>query len=144
MILLTHARPGLLLWLTSPYFSDAYGHRGDSANDVRFGWESKISDLSPRLWTRNKDKLVPVEFTPTAGVTTAEFDEIDGAVELVLPIAWFYLILVLVNLDERARANQGKERVILKSDVPAETVPQVQLLQKTDGNLPPGFKHARD
>jgi hypothetical protein len=45
-------------------------------------------------------------------VTIAEFDEIDGAVELVLPAASLYLVLVLVNLDERIRANQGKERVV--------------------------------
>jgi Type II CAAX prenyl endopeptidase Rce1-like len=51
---------------------------------------------------------------------------------------------MLVNLHERAWANQGKERVVFESDVPAKAVPQVQLLQKTDGNLPPAFKHARD
>jgi hypothetical protein len=51
---------------------------------------------------------------------------------------------VLVNLDQRTWPNQGKERVILKSDVPAKPGPQVQLLQKTDGNLLPAFKHARN
>ena len=126
------------------HFCNSHSHRSDSADDVRLGWISKVPDLTSRLGTRNQDKLIPVEFTPTAGVTTTEFDEIDGTVELVLPIARFYLVLVIVNLDERAWPNQRKERVILESDVPPKAIPQVQLLQESDGDITPRFKHSRD
>jgi len=44
--------------------------------------------------------LASVEFAPTAGVTIPQFDEIDRAVEFVLPITRLYSALPLINLDE--------------------------------------------
>src|SRR6266849_6114026 len=112
------------------HFRYAHGHRGDSADNVCFIWVSKLADLSARLGTGNQNQLVPIQFTPTAGVTISELDEIDRAVEFVLPITSLHLVLPFINLDERSGADQGIKRVIVKPEVSTKTVLQIHLLQK--------------
>ena len=59
-----------------------------------------MADLSSGLRIRDQEQLVPVQLTPTAGVTISELDEKDRAVKFVLPGARLDLVLPLIDLNE--------------------------------------------
>src|SRR5947207_10806755 len=69
------ARQPSQLCLRPLYFGNAHGHRCHSADYVPIGWITNVTDLPPRLWARNQNQLLSIEFTPTAGITVSEFDE---------------------------------------------------------------------
>jgi len=87
-----------------------------------------MPDLPTRLRTRDQNELLSIEFTPTAGIPVSELDEIDGAVEFVLPTARLHFVLPGINLYERSGRNEGIKCVILKPDVPTKAVAQIHLL----------------
>src|SRR5258707_7775465 len=132
------------LWGASFDLCYPHGDRCDSTDYVPVRWIANVADLPSGLRTRNQNQLLPIEFTPTAGVTVSELDEIDGAIEFVLPTTWLHLVLSCIDLDKRPGADERIECVILKPDISAKTVPQIQLLQQDNGNLTPTFKHARN
>ena len=68
---------------------------------------------------------------PTASVTiVSEFDEIDGAVMLAGPLSFDDPVLVRIDLDKCAGADQGIQRVILSPDVPVENIACSGVLRK--------------
>ena len=78
----------------------AAGFKAVAESDACIGRVTNLANLSSGLRIRDQEQLVPIQFTPTTGVTISEFDEKDGAVKFVLPGSWLDFFLPLIDLDE--------------------------------------------
>ena len=59
-------------------------------------------------------------FAPTANLGVAQFDKINGATEFVFPIAALDLVLLCIDLDERAGTDQRIQCVVVEPNVPVK------------------------
>src|SRR5689334_21752328 len=92
---------------------------------------AKRADWNGRLRVRNNQQAASFMVAPTASVTiVSEFDEIDGAVMLAGPLSFDDPVLVRIDLDKCAGADQGIQRVILSPDVPVENIACSGVLRK--------------
>ena len=125
------------------HLSNAHRNRGDPADNFCFVRVPEMSDMPTRLWTRNQDQLVSVQFAPTASVSIPKFDEIDGAIEFIFPSSRFYFVLTSVDLYKRTWSDEGEKSVIFEPNVATKAMAKIQLLQKSGGNLTPCVKHLK-
>jgi hypothetical protein len=124
------------------YFCDAHGDGRDPADNVSVGWITNMPGPCSRMGSGNENQLVAVQLAPTAHVATPELNEIDGTIEVVLPIP-YDLSLSGVYFHEGARADQRVQGVILYPDIPIHRISPIHLLQQVNWNVGPAFKHLR-
>src|ERR1700733_10716301 len=68
---------------------NTHGYGRDPADDGGVAWIADVAGLTSRLWSRNENQLVTMQFAPTAYIAIAEFKEKDWTVMLVMPIQWW-------------------------------------------------------
>src|ERR1700740_3566602 len=83
-----------------------------------------------------------LQFAPRASVAIAQFHKINGTVELRAPAHGLDCAHARVDLQKRTGTKQGIESQILKPDVSVETVPDVEVLDQSNGNFTPDFDEA--
>ena len=98
-----------------------------------------MPNLSSRLWGRNQNQLIAVQFAPTTNIAVAELEEKDRTVMLVMPIHWWNCPRPGVNLHKGSRTNNRVQRVILHPDVSVKRIAPVHLLQESRGDILPIF-----
>src|SRR6516164_2507915 len=95
---------------------NAHGDGGYAANDGGILGISNFLHLAPRFWTWNQNQLAAVALTPGAYVFIAQLEKEDRAVVITMPLH-LDLLLPGIDLNERARAHTGMQRVVLHADV---------------------------
>ena len=66
---------------------------------------------------RNDQQLVPLQLTPAARVTLAQFDEIDRPVEFVVPGSGSQFVLTGVDLEQRSGPDERIHRLIRRTKI---------------------------
>jgi len=88
-------------------------------------------------------QLVVQEVTPGASIAVAQLHKINGAVEFGAPAKRLHLADAGIDLHEGTGAQQRVKREVLQPDVPILTVPDIQMLNQSDGDFSPELDHAR-
>ena len=93
--------------------------------------------MSMGMRSRNQNQVAAIQFTPTADVAIAQFEEKDRAVKIVMPIYGRDCSLPGIDLNEGTRANDRVERAVFHSDVAVKRIAPVDLLQRRGRNVFP-------
>lgn len=104
-----------------------------------------VGELPDAAWRKrmgNQDKLIPLQLTPAAGITVAEFDEIDRPVEFGSRFDGLDLLYSGLDLDKCSGPQHWKQRVILQTDIAIKAMLEIQVLDERDRNLSPDFDHS--
>src|SRR5450755_179086 len=106
-LLLESQLRGDVLVEPSRVFRNAHGYGRVSSDYGCVAWIADVPGLTSRLWSRNENQLIAMQFAPTAYIAIAEFKEKDWTVMLVMPIHWWDRSLPGIDLNERTGANDG-------------------------------------
>ena len=110
-------------------FCNTHGYARDPPDDGDVARIANVPSVSTGMCSRNQYQLVAVQFTPTADVAIAKFEEKNRAVKVVMPIYGRDGSLPGVDLDEGTGANDGVECAVLHSNVAVKGIAPIDLLQ---------------
>ena len=99
------------------FSNNPHRHASHSANDFRLRRVVKPPHLQSGIGVRNDEQLSSVNLAPATYVSIPQLREIDWPLVLVLPRHVADLSLARINLHKRARANDWKQREILKPNI---------------------------
>src|SRR5690348_3136542 len=91
---------------------------------------------------RNRQNAVAVQLAPRTQVSGPQFEEPDWPVEFRAIRGVYGHLLLLIDLYERAGAEQGVHCIILQADEPIALFANIEMAQKPDRDFPPDFDHA--
>jgi hypothetical protein len=77
---------------------------------------------------RHQQQVAPLQLAPGASVPLPQLDEKDGPIVFRTPSTRTDFPHPLVHLNERSRAQQRKQSVVLQAYIPIKTVAQVEML----------------
>jgi hypothetical protein len=110
-------------------FCNAHGYARNPPDDGDVARIANAPSVSTGMRSRNQYQLVAIQFTPTADIAIAKFEEKDRAVKVVMPIYERDGSLPGIDLDEGTGANDGVECAVLHSNVAVKGIAPIDLLQ---------------
>src|ERR1700733_13802243 len=93
---------------------------------------------------RKQEQMAILHFAPGTSVSVTQFHEINWTVKFRSPAERLNFSHVRIDLHERTRPQERRQRVVLQTDISVKTVAEVQMLNHSDWNSPPDFHHARE
>src|SRR5208283_1162865 len=99
-------------WFLNIRLHQAHGNTDDAPDDFGLTGMRKPQHLIFGFWMRNHREVPAAQLAPAAEKSPAEFYEVDRPIVLIFPAARQHPFLVLVDLHDRARANNRKHSVV--------------------------------
>src|ERR1700728_1880619 len=102
-----------------------------------------MTDRQSGLRMRNRYQFPSLKLAPAAQIPVPQLDEVDWPLKLASPFPDADFSLAGIDLHQGPRPDQGIERRVLETDIPVYGLAQIEVLQKTNGNLVPLFDDPR-
>src|SRR5882757_3115125 len=93
---------------------------------------------------RNRREVTTADLAPAAQIGPAKFQKVDWPVVFVVPFDVENLSLILIDLHDRTRPDEGRHTIVAHAYEAVGSVSQIHLLNQSDGDLVPDIDQLRE
>src|SRR5579885_147326 len=124
-------------------FHKAHRNTDDPPHNVRIARIGKPANFAFRVRMRDGGEIPFAHLAPAADIFAAQLDEINGPFVFVLPFGLQDFLLLLIDLHDGARPDDGVHGSIRHSHKAVHAISQVEVLDQAEGNLSPNLPEPR-